>query len=315
MEPTRFRLEGPSLAALTARVAAEHGPFARIVAAEDVTVGGVRGFLARKHVEVTVELLAEPHDDETRRARHSRFEGSARLGIAALLADAENEEAGLRETAPPVPQVSTGSDHFAALMDDLTFNMVEPTPSRRSRGADTAPEPAIRALPPVPLSGIGDLVVVVGLADDAETVATAMATASRPGSPCGIERAGALGEPAPPWDRRRALSCRAKGVQHGHVSFVAFGLRDARAPERLREQADEVNAIGADQVWVAVDAGRKAEDTAHWVEGLAARARIDAVAVLGSAATASPHTVDALALPVGWVDGIPAAPGAPGRER
>ena len=56
MEPRRFQLEGPSLDVLKAKVLAEHGPRARIIAAEKVTIGGIGGVLARHHYDVPVEL-------------------------------------------------------------------------------------------------------------------------------------------------------------------------------------------------------------------------------------------------------------------
>ncbi len=51
-----------------------------------------------------------------------------------------------------------------------------------------------------------------------------------------------------------------------------------------------------------MDAGRKQEDTARWVSLLRARLEVAAVAVVGAADTASPETVEALGLPVGWID-------------
>lgn len=90
MEPRQFRLEGSSLAELRERVLREHGTQARIVAAEKVTVGGIRGIFAREHYEVTVEVPAR-----TRRGAHV-LDPSRRAGIAALLADADNAEVQLR---------------------------------------------------------------------------------------------------------------------------------------------------------------------------------------------------------------------------
>ena len=92
MEPRRFQLEGPSLDALKAQVLAEHGPRARIIAAEKVTVGGIGGFLARHHYEVTVEL-----PPRGRRAAPVDADLPSRAGIGALLARAE--EAGSSKAA------------------------------------------------------------------------------------------------------------------------------------------------------------------------------------------------------------------------
>lgn len=308
MDPRQFRVEGPSLAALRAQVAAEHGPRARIIAAEKVTVGGIRGFFSRQYFEVTVELQPDVPTDDTRRSRRAKLDVEARLGIAALLADADQAEARIQAT-PAEALVSTGSNHFAALMDDLTFNTVPPTAD-----AEPAPEAPLRsAAIPVPLGGVGDLVVIVGLHEDAAAVATSMAAVDPSGNPDAVERAGTLAGLSPDWDRRRAIAARAQAVQRGGAVFVAFGLEGERNPAALAVQAETLRTIGADQLWVAVDAGRKAQDTAIWVRSLTALLRVDGVCVVGSAATASPETVDQLSVPVGWVDGLPVRRSAGGQ--
>jgi len=288
-------------------VAAEHGPRARIVAAEKVTVGGIRGLFSRQYFEVTVELQPDVPTEDTRRSRRAKLDVQARLGIAALLADADEAEARIQGT-PAEALLSTGSNHFAALMDDLTFNTVPPV-------AAAVPPPAIPRLAaiPVPLGGIGDLVVIVGLHQDAAAVATSMAALDPSGSAESVERAGTLAGLAPGWDRRRALAARALAVERGRAAFVAFGLEGERNPAALAVQAETLRTIGADQLWVAVDAGRKAQDTANWVRSLAALLPVDGVGVVGAAATASPDTVDQLSLPVGWIDGLPVRRGARGK--
>lgn len=313
MDPRQFRVEGPSLAALRAQVAAEHGPRARIIAAEKVTVGGIRGFFSRQYFEVTVELEPDVPTEDTRRSRRAKLDVEARLGIAALLAEADEAEARIQGT-PAEASVSTGSDHFAALMDDLTFNTVKPT-------ADAVPPPAVTravvpprsAATPVPLGGVGDLVVIVGLHEDATAVAASMAAVNRSGNQDAVEHAGTLAGRAPDWDRRRALAARAQAVERGGAVFVAFGLEGERNPAALAVQAATLRTLGADQLWVAVDAGRKAQDTANWVRGLTALIHVDGVGVVGSAATASPETVDQLSVPVGWVDGLPVRRSAGGQ--
>jgi hypothetical protein len=389
VEPKRFQLEGNSMAELQAQVIAEHGPDARIIAADKVTVGGIRGFFARQHFEVTVEIRAtDASTGDTRRGRraHAQLDTQARLGIAALLDDAEEAEARVNGLAAPgwgpgaplagstaiSTGLSTGSGDFAALMDDLTFNTTPAlqllrqserveaaapasgaassapslvtsfTPSFASgsvSGLSSGPTSASAARGPAvprPLSGAGDLVVIIGLHDDALTVAESMAGggAGSSAAPGDVALAGALAPGYDPaWDRRRALGARARGVERNQSLFIAFGLGsgavsgtrgrrafsgiDSAGTERgvrdaegggggradLTACADAVRAIGADQVWVAVDAGRKPEDTARWVQDLTDALSIDAVAVVGGEATSSPGTVNALALPVGWVDG------------
>ncbi|MFD3444986.1 hypothetical protein ACFDTO_10355 [Microbacteriaceae bacterium 4G12] len=329
MHTTRLRLEGKSIEELKARVLEEHGPAARIVAAERITVGGVAGFFAKRHFEVSVEVGAPS-------ATGSRvvIDAPARAGIAALLADAEEQEVALqlgalrgagaaraaagasavpasgagsagRSAAPSVLGVddsvpSTRTPAFAELLQDLSYNAPSPvapeplaSPSGRVPAADTAtllPVPV-----PAPLRRPGDLVLVIGLAADAVAVATAMAASVGSASVC------ASGS-APGWsrvdDRRGALAARAQGVERGESAFVACGWgADALAV---------LSAVGPDQVWVAVDAGRKPEDTARWVAAVASAIPIDAVATVGSADTATPETVEELGLPIGWVDDRPA---------
>jgi hypothetical protein len=366
------------MAALQEQVAAEHGPNARIIAAEKVTVGGIRGFFARQHFEVTVEIRAtDAVAGDTRRGRraHAQLDAQARLGIAALLEDAEEAEARVNGQVagrddPAAAGVSTVSGDFAALMDDLTFNTTRAlphgdvpsveqsplaAPSSLSSPASSAALPLPRPPVPRPLGGAGDLIVIIGLHDDALTVAESMAAAGigSSGIPGDVALAGALASGYDPaWDRRRAIGARARGVERGQSLFVAFGIGsgagsgssgrraitgagsraraeaggraapgptgasagptgasagsgagDAARMRGLAAQASAVQAIGADQVWVAVDAGRKPDDTARWVQALAETLQIDAVAVVGSGATSSPETVQTLRLPVGWVDG------------
>ena len=101
-------------------------------------------------------------------------------------------------------------------------------------------------------------------------------------------------------DRRAALLARAEGVERGSVVFCAFGVEAGDDPLHT------LAAIDPDQVWIVVDAGRKPEDTRRWVDRIARTVDIAAIAVVGAASTSTPHTVNALGLPIGWVDGAPA---------
>ncbi|KNC17343.1 hypothetical protein AC792_14330 [Arthrobacter sp. RIT-PI-e] len=159
---------------------------------------------------------------------------------------------------------------------------------------------------PEVLSAPGDLVVVVGLPAAAWEVTTSMAAALGAGAPSAAVLAGAPAWGAPGAhrgrDRREANAVRAAGVDTGHPVFVSLGSVDPSADTR------ELLALRPDQVWLAVDAGRKEADTMAWVGALRrSMERADLVpaglAVVGSAATATPGTVLALGLRIGWSDG------------
>ncbi len=338
MEPKRFLLEGSTLEELKARILAEHGSDARIVAAERVTVGGIKGFFAKRHFEVTVEV-----PERRRRAAHSRRDAQnspersdetdlaapggrqdqpdlqARLGIAALLDDADAAEA--RFQSDPEPTLSTVSEDFAHLMDELTFQ-AEPDPVpivltatriRASAAPVVSPSASSVAEPttpstvvPRPLSGHGDLVLLIGLPDAALQIAHSMAISGSgevfiAGTvrSMGAERAD---------DRRTALSARARGVEAGRTGYVAFGLGGNLADPitLVAALAETLAPIEADQVWLVVEAGRKPSDTARWAAAVGAITPIDAIAIVGASTTATPGTVDELGLPIGWIDGAPA---------
>jgi hypothetical protein len=108
--------------------------------------------------------------------------------------------------------------------------------------------------------------------------------------------------------RHSATAARAHAVETEQTVLAAFGLGKAR---HTLARLQAITALSPDQVWAVVDAGRKPEDTARWVSLLLARFDVAAVAVVGSADTATPGSVAALGLPVGWIDGRPAAGPAP----
>ncbi|UNK46819.1 hypothetical protein [Arthrobacter sulfonylureivorans] len=413
MSARRLQLKGASLQELKAQVLAEHGPDAKIVAAEKVTVGGIRGFFAREHYEVTVELPAP-----SMRGQHA-LDPKARAGIAALLADAERAESrlhGSRLGKAPELHVSTHTDQFAVIMDNLTFNTARPTrlpkgakleesgpdeaaqtaarpeaghsasgaeparaetaPARPGFGrrrtdsklsveaasesaaavigqepaalADEPPDavqgtvvvsgmehaggtgepdeaqqpagPGSAAAPviPSPLYGPGDLVLLIGQGGNALEAAHSMAAAapavngapseaadwiSSGGNMVRMAGAHAADVRRPVQDRNSAIGARARGVERGQSVFVAFGLGQTLTP--TLEMLAILPALGADQIWLAVDAGRKSEDTDRWVQAVQRVVVPDGLAVTGSRHTSTPKTVNTLGIPVGWVDGEP----------
>lgn len=281
---------------------AEHGPRARIIAAEKVTVGGIGGFLARHHYEVTVQL-----PPRGRRRAPGEPDAPKDAGIAALLERAEQAEARLQAPAGEgAAAVSTASPAFAELMDTLTFSTettdVPAEPVSLIPVAET--QPRVRSAP-APLSGAGDLVIVVGLGEDALEVCRSMSRAVGAGA-SGVRAAGLVtpDDVVRAGDRRAVAAARAAGVMGGYGIFLAYSL--GRGVTELGRHATLVAALSADQLWVVADAGRKPEDTAAWIGALRAAANVEALAVEGLEATATPQTVNALGLPIGWLDGGPA---------
>jgi hypothetical protein len=320
---TQLRLSGGSLDELAAQVLAEHGPRARIVSAERITVGGIGGFFARRHYEVTVEL-AEP----VRRGVHTRVDGPSRAGIAALLDEADELEARIGG-ADASRQVSTGSELFAELMDELTFTVAadpiaEFPPAAPFSGALStglsggysgglsAASASVEQRVPTPLTRPGDLVAVVGLGEDALPVARQMAVVVGGDEvSSGVWTAGGLAVDGLRRvdDRRTALEARADAVSRGCSVFLAVGVglgggvglgAGSGVGSVGSGDARILGGIRPDQVWVVVDAGRKAEDTARWVRAVASVVPVDAVAVIRQDSTSTPETVDALGLPIGW---------------
>lgn len=307
------QLSGSSMDELRDRVRSRYGPEARIVSAEVVTVGGIKGYLARRHFEVTVNVPAPQH-------RGSPGVRS-RAGIAALLEEADKAESVAEPVVTPLVQdtrataVSTRSGGFDAFVRELAkstgSNSENAIDTRTARQSDARGRRDFRV--PRPGRHPGDLTVVVGLEDDALSVCLEMAcdadvsrgAGQSDGVPRGVYTGGKVAVEGylPLGNRAGAVAARAAGVEGGYPVFVAWGINPGLGWDR---PVDELTGLGADQVWVAVDARRKPTDTASWVDGVRASCSVDAMAVKAIAGTASPATVNSLGIPIGWVDGLPA---------
>ncbi len=288
MALNRFHLSGPSIEALRQQARAQYGPEAVIVRAEAVTVGGLGGFLARHHYEVTVEVpdAGAPSTDP--------LPVIARTGIAALLAEADTAEAAINATT-----VSTESGAFSSFLEDLEAAVDPPAdPSAGAQAGSRTPQPLTRP---------GDLVIVAGPNQDALEAGRTLQC--RAGSTA-LLTAGALAVNglARVADRRGATEARAAGVLAGEPVVVAFGLG---APSEAFAHLPALGLLGPDQLWLAVDATRKHEVTVAWVEAVEAVAEAYAVAAFSRRDTATPETVNALRLPVSWLEADPAEPSAP----
>lgn len=326
-------LEGPSLQQLQERVLAEHGRHARIVSAERITSGGIKGFFAKQHYEVTVEL------PETASYGVHSMDLPTRVGLAALLDDADAAETSLADVGEPDPtQPSTATPDFAALLRQMTLDTA--TPAEVVRGSELTLFPGLlpvagsaflapggpissggvvagalasaSAVPPEPLTSPGDLVLCIGLRSDVISVATDWADAA--GATlvrCVPSKRAALGaapaNSAPTMsDRRDAAAVRARGVERGGVCIAIVELTGAQAAadsqalvERERQLGTAASVL-ADQLWLVVDASRKIEDTAAWVAACREAVDVHGIVAIGRSETSSPDSVRALGIPVLW---------------
>ncbi|WP_256921812.1 hypothetical protein [Leifsonia sp. NCR5] len=241
-----------------------------------------------------------------------------------------------------LPAVSTSSAAFAAILDDLVRVVGEtesgalapetqespekPEPPElderlqaalvaRQEAAEAVPvsppapapapappdSPSHASAPPARLRGRGDLTLVVGLGADAVSASRVFSASVEDAEvrPGGCSRAAAPRVD----DRRGALRARADGVRRERSVIAAYGLE--HGADDLPALAESLAGIAPDQVWVAVDASRKAEDTAAWVAAVDAVLAVDGIAASGAAFTSTPESVDALGFPVLWLDDAP----------
>lgn len=310
------QLSGGSMEELREQVRTRYGPEARIISAEAVTVGGIKGYLARRHYEATVKVPA-PQQQRSGAVR-------TRAGIVALLAEADQAEAAAGTAAPPAKTiaatVSTMSGGFEELVQDLARSTgsiaTAGAGARTSAGSGAAPAVRGRRAHRSPRPGRypGDLTVVVGLREDALKVCLDMAQDAAAARGGGAADGGARGVYAgggqavqgylPLVNRAAAVAARAAGVESGYPVFVAWGIGSSRREEG---DLDALASLAADQVWVAVDARMKEADTAAWVAAVKAATDVAGLAVEHSGGTGTPETVNLLEVPVGWLDGRPSS--------
>jgi hypothetical protein len=320
--PNRYRLKGASLEEIRRKAELQYGPAARIVSAERVSSPGIAGLFAQDRFEAMIEVLPKhevvtgevvPDADILAGPAATPVGGAAGsahqlqgAAIAALLEEANAAELSLHR--PATAGVSTESRDFAEVMEQLGAGLRAPaTPAASAAEPAAAVEPVAvepaasgtKALIPAPLTGVGDLVVLVGLGEDAMDAALEMSTAA---GGADVRTAGDLSAYGHLHvdGRQSATAARAHAVVTERTVLVAFGLGRAR---NALARVPSVAALNADQVWAVVDAGRKHEDTARWVGVLSAQLTVTAVAVIGASETGSAETVTGLGLPVGWIDG------------
>ncbi|MHA7132040.1 hypothetical protein [Oerskovia turbata] len=276
--PRRLRLAGDSLEAILEDARRAHGPEARIVSAERIITGGIRGLFGRQHYEAVVEV-GSPTSSVRGPDHPARFPEERRVGIAALLDDADDADR-LVPARPGDLDVSTRGDGFAAMLDELIADTALPEVGRGPAG-------------PGPSRAPGDLVALVGLGGDAVEAARAMR--ARTGLLAGCAGLARDDDAPRVEDRRAATEARARGVRAGTATAVAVGT----APD-LVDALRVLDELSPEQVWVVVDASRKHADTAAWVDTLRAAVHVHAMVVVGASLTRTPETVRLLGLTEGW---------------
>lgn len=177
--PPRLLLDGDDLRDLMLRVRDEMGPGARIVKAERIRTGGVGGFFAREHYELTVEVPDAPTTTRRRPpARPPAGPEAARtaVGIDALLEAADAEELGGVQADRPqtegddgAPAVSTASESFAQVLSSMQQMVGSAEPEAEAAQAPATPAPSAPAPtappaadPAAPAGAAGPSVEIVG---------------------------------------------------------------------------------------------------------------------------------------------------------
>ncbi|MDT0209385.1 hypothetical protein [Curtobacterium sp. BRD11] len=320
MPPTRSLRSGPTLEAVRDALRTEFGAGARIVSAERVSTPGIGGLFRRTHVEAVVEV-PDPLDPPT--ARVAIADGPAtRIGIAALLADAEAAEARI---AAGDGTASTRADAFASVLDGFAADGIAagaPRPGRPVRDVgrvdpaaprlQDGPSPAVpgtdedhgRPGGPLPVAGpapVVPLVTAVSAPASVRPVLPVPAVRSADGdlvllvgratdvdAAAGVFAGRYALRPTDAADRRAGILARAEGVRNGHALLGVSAWDDATT----------IGGLAADQVWVVVDVGRKTEDARAVVAAVAGRVPVAGVVAIGAGETATPESVHQLGLPV-----------------
>ncbi|MBX3099280.1 MAG: hypothetical protein KF761_06830 [Salinibacterium sp.] len=287
MPSIRFRLDPTPLDRVAETVRERYGPEATVRSAEEVRVGGIGGFFARKFLDVVVDV-PDP-------GQPTEWTAQRRGPIDDLIERADRaDRRDLPINVSAVPPLSTESDAFTGVLEDLQ--------RYASPSAPVAVATRSKARPVVLLKAPGDLVVIAGIGDDAMTVARSLA-GERGGAEIVAGGAVHVGPGVPRvTDRRTAFSARARGVENGRATIVAYSIEPGDA--RLAAHAAALAGIRPDQLWLAVDASRKPEDTAAWVNAVCTVVSVQALAVVRTAWTSTPDTVRSLGLPEGWSDAV-----------
>ncbi|KQO64896.1 hypothetical protein [Curtobacterium sp. Leaf261] len=220
------------------------------------------------------EALASSSGDVVDRPREGARDGSVTT-VGRSGGPAPALQSGTAVIAPDATHTDGGPVDARSALEAVALSRTGGTAqvARTSAPIDAAGLP----MAPAVMRADGDLVVVVGRARDAEIVTGALARTH------GVQVVEA-------GDRRGAILARAAGVQGGHGVASAFAWST--------DSADRLRGIGADQVWVVVDAERKHEDTARVLRAVSGTVPLAGIVAVGMGETSSPETVHMFGLPV-----------------
>ena len=316
MPPIRSQRSGATLDEVRASVLAEFGPGARIVSAERVTSGGVAGLFRKAHVEAVIEV-PDPLDPPTARVAIASSPAK-RVGIAALLADAEAAESRIAETDGTA---NTRADAFASVLDGFASDGL--APPRRAAGRPAPGEPglpsvtdgAVTSLPAGaetdPWADLRAELLAPGAAAAAVAVAAAVPTPVPPPAPAVrsadgdlvllVGRATDVDAAAGVFANRHGLRATAASDRRSGILARADAVRDGVALLAVAAWTDVATtaSLAPDQVWVVVDVGRKHEDAVAMLTAVVeVGVPIAGVLAIGAEETSTPETVRLLGVPV-----------------
>lgn len=229
----RLRCDPARVADPAAHVRQVHGPSARLVRVDEVRVGGIAGFFARRYLDLVVELPEPPA-----------------FGVTESLEDEQGPE-----------RLSTEGAGFGRVLGDLESMLATRRPL--GRGASVPRIAVLRRTP-------GELVMIAGLLGEALPVAAHLAGVTgilRIGG--GLESRAAKRID----DRRGAVLEKADAEEAGLPVFLAWGLgsgdpahvaADTRvrqiAPDRLWVVIDPARKHDDTKAWVSALARHRPVD-------------------------------------------------------
>jgi hypothetical protein len=182
--PTRVLLEGPAIEPLLAQVRQEYGSAVRIISADKVRSGGIGGFFAKQHYELSVEVPDQPSSSSDEPAQTldqmlERAEAGDRVGAGRNAGIEDTDAAAERfqpDTGAAFAELLAGLDtaqHIAASGPARPAPPVQDPPDKPDNPTVRPFRPAAatgtpvngtstRPLPPVP--SLADLMGGLGLA-------------------------------------------------------------------------------------------------------------------------------------------------------